>query len=87
MEEKEAFETAVTESKQLATRPTNDTLLRIYSLYKQATEGDIDESAKPAMFDFVAQAKYNAWLGLKGTATSDAMGQYIELIDELKSKN
>lgn len=86
MDQQEAFEKAVADSKQLPTRPDNNTLLRLYSSYKQATEGDINTEIKPAMFDFVAQAKYDAWLKLKGTDTKEAMRQYIELVSELKEK-
>lgn len=84
MELKENFDNAVIESKQITKRPDNETLLQLYSLYKQATEGDIN-SEKPAMFDFVAQAKYNAWDNLKGTSANDAMQQYITLVEKLKA--
>lgn len=83
---KDTFEKAVKESKELPSRPDNETLLLIYSLYKQATEGDIDEENKPGMFDFVAKAKYDAWLKLKGVSAEDAMNQYINLIDALSGK-
>ena len=82
MDLKEIFEKAVTDSKELPVRPNNEVLLNLYSLYKQATEGDIT-SPKPAMFDFVAQAKYDAWLKLKGVSTADAMQQYIDLVNKL----
>ena len=84
MELKENFDKAVTESKEIATRPDNMTLLELYSLYKQATEGDVNGES-PAMFDFVAQAKYNAWTKLKGTSADDAMQQYIALVAKLKA--
>lgn len=84
MELKENFDNAVIESKQITKRPDNETLLQLYSLYKQATEGDIN-SEKPAMFDFVAQAKYNAWDNLKGTSADEAMQQYITLVEKLKA--
>ena len=84
MELKENFDKAVIESKQIASRPDNETLLQLYSLYKQATEGDIN-SDPPGMFDFVAKAKYDAWTKLKGTSTDDAMHQYIAVVDGLKS--
>jgi diazepam-binding inhibitor (GABA receptor modulating acyl-CoA-binding protein) len=83
MATREAFDTAVAESKQLSSRPDNNTLLLLYSLYKQATDGDVigDE---PGMFDFVAKAKYNAWQKLKGTSAEDAMQQYIDIVAQLK---
>jgi len=83
MELKDRFKKAAAESREFATRPNNDTLLKIYSLYKQATEGDI-KAEKPVMFDFVAQAKYNAWEKLKGMGKEDAMQQYIDVVSGLK---
>ena len=83
---KDNFEIAVKNSKELKQRPDNETLLNLYSLFKQATEGDIDPANKPAMFDFVAQAKYNAWMALKGKSSADAMQVYVSLVNEL-SKN
>ena len=78
-----AFEAAVAQSKTLSERPDNATLLKIYSLYKQATEGD-NEEAKPGFTDIVARAKWDAWKKLDGTSADAAMQQYIELIAELR---
>jgi diazepam-binding inhibitor (GABA receptor modulating acyl-CoA-binding protein) len=83
MATREAFDLAVAESKQLTSRPDNNTLLLMYSLYKQATDGDV-KGEEPGMFDFVAKAKYNAWEKLKGTAAEDAMQQYIDIVARLK---
>jgi len=85
MELKDNFEKAVNDSKQLTTKPDNEILLRLYSLYKQATEGDIHADV-PGMFDFVAKAKYDAWTKLKGVTANDAMQQYVDLVDELKGR-
>jgi diazepam-binding inhibitor (GABA receptor modulating acyl-CoA-binding protein) len=82
MNQREIFEKAVAASKTLPARPDNGTLLHLYSLYKQATEGDVNIPA-PNMFDFVAKAKYDAWLKLKGTIAEEAMQQYIDLVNEL----
>lgn len=84
---KDAFEKAVIESKQLPAKPDNEILLRLYSLYKQATEGDINTDNPPGMFDFVTKAKYDAWLKLKGSSADDAMTQYVELVTILSTKN
>lgn len=81
-----AFEEAVKQSKQLPSKPDNETLLRLYSLYKQAREGDINTENLPGMFDFVAKAKYDAWLKQKGTVANDAMQQYINLVAQLSNK-
>ena len=83
MELKDKFKKAVVESREFAIRPDNDTLLKIYSLYKQATEGD-NNSEQPGMFDFVAKAKYEAWNKLKGMSADDAMQQYVDTIEGLK---
>jgi acyl-CoA-binding protein len=86
MDTQTIFQQAVADSKTLAEKPANDTLLQLYSLYKQSTEGDADESNAPANpFDFVAKAKYNAWESLKGTAKEAAMQQYISLVNKLKA--
>jgi acyl-CoA-binding protein len=83
MELKDKFDKAVIESKELPSRPDNETLLKIYSLYKQATEGD-NNGEQPGMFDFVAKAKYEAWNKLKGVSKEDAMQQYVDTIEGLK---
>ena len=80
---KTRFDDAVANSKTLSTRPDNVTLLKIYALYKQATQGD-NEDAKPGFADIVARAKWDAWKKLEGTGGDEAMQQYIDLIAELK---
>jgi diazepam-binding inhibitor (GABA receptor modulator, acyl-CoA-binding protein) len=80
---KAQFEAAMADSKNLAERPDNATLLKIYSLYKQGSTGDNTEK-KPGFGDMVGRAKWDAWNGLKGTSTDDAMQQYIDLIESLK---
>lgn len=81
----QAFEKAVADSKELTKRPDNETLLNLYSLYKQATEGDLNnDTSKPVMFDFVAQTKYDAWKKLQGLLKEEAMAQYVSLVEKLK---
>ncbi len=84
MDQKQLFEQAVADSKELSERPSNDTLLQLYSFYKQATEGDVNGEA-PNMFDFVAKAKYEAWAALKGKTTEEAQLEYINLVQKLKN--
>lgn len=72
-------------TQQFTSRPNNEELLRLYGLYKQATEGD-NEGERPGGFDFKAAAKYNAWLILKGKSKIDATNDYLELVDELSKK-
>ena len=78
------FDQAVSESKLLPQKPSNETLLNLYSLYKQATEGDVNGDS-PNMFDFVAKAKYEAWASLQGKPKETAMQEYIDLVRKLKS--
>ena len=77
------FAAAAEASKQLPKRPDNDTLLKIYSLYKQATVGDVAGEA-PGAFDFVGRAKYDAWKAIKGMSKDDAMRAYVQVIRGLK---
>lgn len=79
------FEQAVADSKNLVSRPDNETLLQLYSLYKQATEGDLSADPPSNPFDFVAKAKYQAWSSLKGKSKEEAMNEYVGLISKLKS--
>ncbi|MCX6314418.1 MAG: acyl-CoA-binding protein [Sphingobacteriales bacterium] len=84
MELKVNFDAAVAESKALSVKPSNETLLQLYSLYKQSTEGDAGDDAPANPFDFVAKAKYDAWSSLKGTGKETAMAAYIDLVNKLK---
>lgn len=79
------FEQAVADSKSLSDRPSNDTLLQLYSLYKQATEGDINIDPPANPFDFVSKAKYEAWAGLKGKTKDMAKQEYVQLVSKLKN--
>ena len=80
---KAKFEQAVADSKNLPERPDNQTLLKLYALYKQASTGDV-EGKRPGFTDMVGRAKWDAWNEIKGTSNTDAMNQYVSLIDELK---
>ncbi|HEY4090637.1 MAG TPA: acyl-CoA-binding protein [Luteibacter sp.] len=76
------FEQASLDITRLARRPDNDTLLRIYALYKQGAEGDV-HGERPGFFDFVGTAKYEAWAKLSGTPREHAMRDYIQLVRDL----
>lgn len=80
---KTQFETAAADSKKLSERPDNATLLQLYSLFKQGSEGDV-QGKRPGFSEFVERAKYDAWAGLRGTSQDDAMQQYIDLVESLK---
>ncbi len=80
---KSTFEAAVANSSKLSERPDNATLLRIYGLYKQATQGDV-QGAKPGFSDLVGRAKWDAWNQHKGSSAETAMQAYIDLIESLR---
>lgn len=79
---KAAFDKAAVQAKSLPVRPDNDTMLRLYSLYKQATAGDVS-GKRPGFTDFVGRAKYDAWSALKGHTPEDAMRAYVDLVHSL----
>jgi len=78
-----AFETASQDAQNLSSRPSNDTLLKLYALYKQGSTGDAT-GKRPGMTDFKGRAKFDAWTKLKGTAKEKAMQDYIDLVGSLK---
>lgn len=78
-----AFQAAVAQSTSLPEKPASLTLLRIYALYKQATQGDAS-GERPGMTDFVGRAKYDAWATLAGTSSDEAKQNYIDLIESLR---
>ena len=76
------FESAVESVKGLTEDPGNDVKLRLYALYKQATDGDAS-GKRPGMMDFVGRAKYDAWAKLSGTSQEAAEAQYIAIVQDL----
>ena len=80
----EAFNKAAVEVKQLKSKPTNDEMLKVYSLYKQATVGDCN-TTRPGMLDLSGKAKWDAWDARKGTTKEEAEAEYITTVEELKS--
>jgi diazepam-binding inhibitor (GABA receptor modulating acyl-CoA-binding protein) len=77
------FEQALADSKTLTTKPDNNTLLQIYSLFKQGSVGDATGD-RPGFTDFVGRAKFDAWAALKGKTQDEAKQGYIDLIASLK---
>jgi len=78
------FENAAVLSKTLKSAPDNDTLLALYSLYKQAGSGDV-AGDRPGALDMINRAKYDAWAKRRGTSRADATKAYVELVARLKS--
>lgn len=80
------FETAAEDVQRLAAKPGNETLLKLYGLYKQATQGDV-RGKRPGFTDLVGRAKYDAWKRLTGQSREQAMTAYVELVDALKARS
>jgi acyl-CoA-binding protein len=78
----EKFEDAQKRVNALTSRPSNDQLLELYALYKQATVGDAS-GKRPGMLDLKGRAKFDAWEGQKGKSKDSAMEAYIALVDRL----
>ncbi len=81
----EKFEAAAAEAQNLPQRPDNDTLLKLYALYKQGTKGNAS-GKRPGMFDMVGRAKFDAWAKLRGMSQTDAQQKYIDLVTLLKQQ-
>ena len=77
------FASAKTRLEQLTKKPSNDELLEVYALYKQATQGDV-QGARPGMFDLKGRAKHDAWAKRAGTAKDDAKRAYVALVARLE---
>ena len=80
---KAKFEQAAEDVKKLEERPDNDTLLKLYALFKQGSDGDVS-GPKPGFFDFVGTAKYEAWTKLKGMKGDEVMQKYVDLVKKLR---
>lgn len=81
MDHSTALEEAMTRAKQLPDQP-NDVLLKLYGLYKQATQGDAGDD-RPGVFDMVGRAKHDAWAKNRGMSQEAAVEAYAELVDKL----
>ena len=79
---KALFEQAQKDVTSLAERPDNQTLLQLYALYKQATDGDV-QGERPGMMDFINRAKYDAWAKLQGQSADEAMQGYVDVVNKL----
>ena len=79
----ERFDKAQIDVKTLTSRPSNDDLLALYALFKQATEGEASGAKKPGRFDLVGKAKYDAWGKLAGTSSDDAKQRYVDTVERL----
>ncbi len=56
----------------------NERKLKVYGLFKQSTEGDVSTDRPGGMFNWEAQAKWDAWNSNKGKSKEVAQAEYIE---------
>ncbi|KAF3934927.1 Triakontatetraneuropeptide [Dactylella cylindrospora] len=77
------FEAAAAAANAFTKKPTNDELLKLYALFKQATVGDVN-TERPGTFDFKGKAKWDAWKSEEGKSQEEAEAEYIKFVDELK---
>lgn len=76
------FNEAAEAVKTLSSRPSNETLLQLYALFKQSTEGDVTGN-RPGLLDPKGRAKFDAWTQKKGLSKEDSQQQYIALVKTL----
>lgn len=81
---KTRFDAATADVTQLSEAPDNATKLKLYALFKQASQGDVTGD-RPGLTDFVGRAKFDAWSKLQGTPNDAAMNRYIDLVEALKA--
>lgn len=78
----EQFTQAQADVQSLSKRPDNDTLLQLYALYKQGSQGDVS-GKRPGFTDFAGRAKFDAWSKQKGTSSDTAKQAYVDLVNKL----
>lgn len=66
-------------------KPSNEFKLKMYALYRQATDGDA-HGKRPGMLDLVGRFKYDAWASLKGLSADEAMRRYIEEVGKVEQQ-
>jgi len=74
------FKRASKRVQNLSSRPSNDYLLQLYALYKQANEGDCKGRASGGLKE---RAKWKAWSSIIGMSEFDAMTKYCGFVDLL----
>uniref|UniRef100_A0A3B4FED9 Carnitine O-octanoyltransferase n=1 Tax=Pundamilia nyererei TaxID=303518 RepID=A0A3B4FED9_9CICH len=79
------FDKAAEDVKKVKAKPTDEELLFLYGLYKQAVVGDIN-TERPGMLDLKGKAKWDAWESRKGMSKDDAMSAYVTKAKEVISK-
>jgi acyl-CoA-binding protein len=76
------FQQATERVKTLTNKPSDETMLQLYGLYKQATVGDVNTD-RPSFWDLVGKAKWDSWDSYKGLSMDDAKTRYTDLVQHL----
>eukprot|EP00930_Biecheleria_cincta_P009050 TRINITY_DN110692_c0_g1_i1.p1 TRINITY_DN110692_c0_g1~~TRINITY_DN110692_c0_g1_i1.p1 ORF type:complete len:169 (-),score=25.20 TRINITY_DN110692_c0_g1_i1:80-565(-) len=63
--------------------PGQETLLKAYGLFKQATEGDAEDASQPSSMYVKSRAKYDAWAAVRGLSRAQAKAEYVTMLDGL----
>ncbi|ALC38216.1 CG8498 [Drosophila busckii] len=82
MSDVQEFNKAAEDVKNLNSTPSDNDLLELYGLFKQANVGDCNTD-KPGFLDFKGKAKWEAWNKLKGMTNGDAQTAYVEKVKSL----
>lgn len=82
MATQEEFDTAAAAVQKLPKTPSNDVLLELYGLFKQASTGDAT-GKRPGMMNVRGRAKFDAWAARKGMSQEDARTAYVKLVSTL----
>ena len=82
MATEEEFRAAAEDVTRLPSDHGNDTKLRLYALYKQATEGDV-QGKRPGFTNPVGRAKHDAWAAVAGKDADTARDEYVALVRSL----
>ncbi len=85
MATKEEFDAAVDRVQKLPKKPSNDDLLELYGLFKQATVGDVT-GKRPGMLDVKGRAKHDAWEKRRGMSAEAARAAYLLVVARLEGK-
>ncbi|CAJ0609090.1 unnamed protein product [Cylicocyclus nassatus] len=79
----ERFDAAVTIIQKLPKEgpvsTSNEQKLEFYSLFKQATIGDVNTD-RPGIFSLVERKKWDAWNAVKGVSKEEAKERYIKAL-------
>ena len=81
----EEFEAAAARVQRLPKTPSNDDLLELYALFKQATAGDVS-GKRPGVFDVRGRAKFDAWEKRRGMSAERAREAYVGVVARLEGK-